>query len=244
MIASGRSDASRDGCRRSGKCEVSLFKRPLKANGPHFAIDDDPATVWRGKGHERASFWFHQLTLARLTITGCAAAGKVRAFLWEGSGGTGSDGPWTDVMVEPRKPAEVTLSTRVFDVLQVEPLTALCVASVEVVGEPKKPGKPTDILFSSTARLGIIYREGKRCSWGEREPPIDFVGTCLLEDSRWALKGEAQHPDGRCWMPGSPYDKPGAECAKTPFEATWPVTRVNRCMVIVDGRSFGREACW
>ena len=221
--------------------DVSMFKRCLGEHGPHLAVDDDPNTVWKGHARDRASFWFHQSVLVRLHVTGCSS-GTVRVRTMRVKGGL-TDPPWTDVVLDSGVVTDVPVREPAFELLQLELGTATCIAALELEGLPAA-AKTQAVSFSSPSRLGVVWNDGGTCRWDESEPELHFRGTCAFTETEWSLRGTVQRPNGRCWMPGMPPDMSGPECEQVPLAARWPVTRVNRCLVFVDGRSFGRDGCW
>lgn len=238
--------------------EATIHHRPLRSDGPHRAIDDEPATVWRGPRDERASFWFHPHTRSRVTVTGCVEEAESRLS----AGGRTVQvravttdygiGAWHVVDLTsgaPSEPVSFGPDDRVQRV-QVQLLDARCVAAVAVDGVPR-PKRDATLGFTAYDRaegIGYTGRPQGDCRWyGRSGFDFQFTGSCALNTDHWALSGtliESQAATRPCWMPGMPYDAEGSSCPTRDYRARWPVERVNDCMVVADGRSFGRVGCW
>lgn len=236
--------------------DVSVYRRSLGEDGPHHVVDDDSRTVWRGRQRARASFWFQQHTRGTMAITGCGERGTVRLRAYLTTAGDMRDEPWTEVALEPNVARSVTLATpAIIDMIQIELVTATCVAQLEVDTVPQTPKRnaasSNDVRFcapSRNASIGRISDGQPECTWFERSgSEVSFQGTCDLHDDLWSLRGRRlqRREDGvPCWTTGMPYDFPGPACPWEVFRAKWPVTRLNKCLVLVEGRTYGRCNCW
>lgn len=228
--------------------EATIYHRPLRATGPHRAVDDEPSTVWEGKRNERASFWLHEHTASQVVVTGCASGTvKVRS-VWTDYG----IGPWTEVTVQPGTPSPMVAfdPTKRVQRIQVQLLDAHCVAAVAVEGTPRPVRRRRRAHVGYDRAEGIHYTDAGdgACEWyGNSGSAFQFRGPCTLTDEYWALSGsivrQATKPPF-CWMPGMPVDFPASGCPSEYLAERWPVQRVNKCMVVVNGRTFGSSGCW